>query len=382
MGNKQKIIYVQYTNPAGYPPLEHSSHIFAKKGWEVLFMGTDVFGLSALCLPCNSDITVQLMPSCPAGWRQKLHYLQFGFWVLFSTLIWQPQWVYASDLLSCPVAVILSFLPNINVVYHEHDSHNSTANSLFIQLCLTARKWLAKRAKICILPNQERVKKFALDTSTQHKLFCVWNCPAQAEANLERPFFERSGLQILYHGSIVPSRLPVTVLQALALLPNTVKLRIIGYDTLSYLNYMQHLKEIADQIGVSNQVEFVAAMPRYELLKWCRECDVGLAFMPTDSNDMNMQYMVGASNKPFDYLACGLALLVSDIPEWKQMYVEPGYGFACNPLDPESIATNLAWYLSHPMEMKAMGDRGRKRILDEWNYEQQFIKIIDKLSDF
>jgi glycosyltransferase involved in cell wall biosynthesis len=379
MVTRQKILYVQYTNPGGYPPLEHSSRILAQEGWEVLFIGTGAFGVSALCFPHHSKITVQLMPSCAAGWRQKLHYLLFGFWVLISTLIWQPEWIYASDLLSCPIALILSFLPNINVVYHEHDSHNSTANSLFIQFCLTARKWLANRAKVCILPNQQRVKQFALDTSTQDNLFCVWNCPSEEEATVERPFFQSNGLQILYHGSIVPSRLPVTVLQALAMLPKTVKLRIIGYDTISYLNYTQHLREVADQIGISTQVEFVAAMPRYELLKWCRECDVGLAFMPTTSNDMNMQCMVGASNKPFDYLACGLALLVSNLLEWQQVYVEPGYGFACHPNDPESIATALEWYLSHPIEMRAMGDRGRQRILDEWNYEQQFINVRDKL---
>ena len=46
-----------------------------------------------------------------------------------------------------------------------------------------------------------------------------------------------------------------------------------------------------------------------------------------------MQNMVGASNKPFDYMACGLPLLVTDLPEWTSTFVEPGYARACNPDD-------------------------------------------------
>jgi glycosyltransferase involved in cell wall biosynthesis len=375
-----KILYVQYTNPGGYPPLQHSSRILAQAGWEVLFLGTGAFGASALSFPAHPQITLQLMPFCSSGWRQKLHYLKFCLWVLIWTLRWQPQWVYASDLLSSPVALLLNFLSGINVVYHEHDSPNSKSDKFFISFCLKSRRWLAKRAKICILPNQQRVEQFALDTGTHNNLFCVWNCPSYSEATLDQLLPQRNSLQVLYHGSITPSRLPKTVLQALVMLPHTVKLHVIGYDTVGSQNHTQQLQKLSSQLEISDQIEFVTAMPRYELLKWCRECDVGLAFMPIDSNDINMQYMVGASNKPFDYLACGLALLVSDLPDWKQMYVEPGYGLACNPDDPESIAAALRWYLEHPTEMRAMGDRGKQRILEAWNYETQFEVVKSQMS--
>ena len=46
--------------------------------------------------------------------------------------------------------------------------------------------------------------------------------------------------------------------------------------------------------------------------------------MPLTSDDVNLRTMAGASNKPFDYLARGLALLVSDLAEWKALFVDPG----------------------------------------------------------
>ncbi|OBQ32680.1 MAG: glycosyltransferase, partial [Anabaena sp. CRKS33] len=79
------------------------------------------------------------------------------------------------------------------------------------------------------------------------------------------------------------------------------------------------------------------------------------------------------------YLACGLPLVVSDLPDWQQMYVEPGYGLSCNPEDVNSIADVIRWYLEHPLEMKAMGERGRQRILNEWNYETQFEVVKNQL---
>ena len=112
---------------------------------------------------------------------------------------------------------------------------------------------------------------------------------------------------------------------------------------------------------------------RADLLAHCRRADVGLAFMPKqDRGDINESNMTGASNKPFDYLANGLALLVSERPDWRTMFADSGLGLACNQDDPASIAAALRWFLEHPVEMRAMGERGRRRIADDWNYEAQF----------
>ena len=161
------------------------------------------------------------------------------------------------------------------------------------------------------------------------------------------------------------------------MLPEEVKLRIIGYETVGHKSYTRHLQERANKIGITDRVEFVGAVPlRSDLLRWCQQSDVGLALMPKESRDLNQQAMVGASNKPFDYLTCGLALLVSDLPDWHDMYVNGGYGLASDPDDSHSIAASLGWFLNHPVEMREMGERGRQKIVAEWNYEAQFASVM------
>lgn len=379
--SKNRILYIQYTNPAGYPPLEHSSRILAQADWKVLFLGTGASGADALRFPPHPHITVYQIPFCRPGWRQKLHYMRYCLWVLIWVLRWQPQWVYASDLLVCPIALILTFLPGVKVIYHEHDSPNTKAESSFISWCLQAREKLARRAKFCILPNQQRADLFDKEVKNTQNSICVWNCPAQEEIVSQRsPYQENNNIWVLYHGSVVPQRLPLTVINALSTLPKIVKLRVIGYETVGHKGYVNKLREVASELGISDRLEVIEPMPRKQLLKWCQQSDIGLAFMPVTSQDVNLISMTGASNKPFDYLACGLPLVVSDLPDWKQMYVEPGYGLACNPEDPNSIADVLRWYLEHHLEMKAMGERGRQRILNEWNYETQFEVVLKLIS--
>ena len=372
-----RIEYIQYTNPAAYPSLEHSSRILATKGWEVLFLGTGSFGADALEFPLHERITVKRMKFCSGGWRQKFHYLRFMLWVLWWTLRWQPQWIYASDPLSCPIALLLSFFPGLRVIYHEHDSPD-TADSVFMRWVLWSRRKLAQRATLCILPNEQRTQYFSLSVANGRPVITVWNCPSLEEISPQRVVRDERVIYLWYHGSIVPSQLPVTVIHALAKLPEYVKLYMAGYETVGHVGYVRKLKGLAERLGVGHRVEYLGTLStREELFRECRKADIGLALFTKPTN----QPMVGASNKPFDYLACGLALLVSDLPDWQKMYVEPGYGLACDPDDPDSIAQAIRWFLDHPDEMRAMGERGRQRILDEWNYEKQFMPVLKHLYD-
>jgi glycosyltransferase involved in cell wall biosynthesis len=374
----RRIVYVQYTNPAVYPPLEHSSHLLAANGWQVLFLGIRKSGEGNLRLAPHPSITVRNLPAAGARWCQWTHYLWFTAWVVAWVIRWRPRWVYASDALACPVVALLSFLPGVAVAYHEHDSPLPSIQTRYDRFKIWARRVVAERAQIRILPNQRRLAQFSRATVDRRPTVCVWNCPRREEIGPPRPPHTGGQLSLLYHGSIVPSRLPMHVLDALRGLP--VTLRIIGYETVGHIGYTRELRRHAERLGVSEQVQILCGMPRFELIKVTREADVGLAFVPRVTDDVNLQWMPGASNKPFDYLAGGMAVLVSDLPEWRQMYVDPAYGLACQAEDPSSVAEALRWFVEHPKEMRAMGERGRQRIAADWNYETQFAPVLEKLT--
>lgn len=380
----RKIIYIQYTNPAGYPPLQHCSRILANAGWQVLFLGTGAFGADPLCFPYHEKIRVKKLPFCPAGWRQKLHYSWFALWAIFWVLYWRPLWVYASDPLSTPIALLLSLIPSMRFIYHEHDPPMNTKGNeqtVIMRFVLWFRRILSKKADYCIIPNQKRLQQFKSAMGDGTRALCVWNCPSKEEVSQPGHLNNGGVMWIIYHGTIVPPRLPSTVLRAMSILPEKVKLRIIGYETIGHIGYRRELRDIASKLGIIHRIEFFEPIPtRKELLNWCQKSNVGLALFPKSQEDLEHHAMIGASNKPFDYLACGLALLVSDLPDWRKLYVEPGYGLACDPDDAESIAKSLQWFLNNPEKMRKMGEKGRKRILEEWNYEKQFNTVLNSLN--
>ncbi len=370
----RRIVYVQYTMPAAYPPLEHSARVFVEAGWEVLFLGITKDGDPQMDWPAQPGISVRELPPGGPGWWRKLHYAWFAMWVLGWILRWRPACVYASDALACPVVLPMSLLwPSVNVIYHEHDAPQIGRRGLVRQLVLWTRRKVAERASARILPNEQRVAQFVHTVANHQPTFSVWNCPIRAEVAPPRGPRSSNDLRVLYVGSIVPLRLPTTVIEALALLPDEVNLRVIGYASPGQREYVAQLQALANQLGVAHRADFMEAMPHADLLRKSREADVGLVLMPASAGDgYSRQWMPGASNKPFDYLASGLALLVSDLPGWRQLYVEPGYGLACTPEDPRSIADALHWLIDHPQEMRVMGELGRQRIEAEWNYETEF----------
>jgi glycosyltransferase involved in cell wall biosynthesis len=376
--------YIQYTDPTYLPILEHSSRILAGAGWEVLFLGIRHPGAPAFQFETHPAIAMRWLQSMAPGWLQKVHYVGYWLWAIGWVMRWRARWVYASDPLSCPAALILSWLPHVRVIYHEHDSpgdEESGRKSAFMRFVLWMRRRVARRAFLRVLPNDPRADRFRQTAAGGKEVLTVWNCPSTDEIAGPRLPHDGGDLWVLYHGSIVPSRLPLTIPGALAQLPDSVKLRIVGYETSGHEGHVRNLLAEADRLGLRGRIEVVGPVPtRKELLAWCGRSDVGLALMPLASRDFNEQTMACASQKPFDYLACGLAILVSDLPDWKSLYVDAGYGLACNPDDPASIASALRWFLEHPTEMRSMGEQGRRRIENEWNYERQFLPAADAMN--
>src|SRR5271170_3323553 len=98
----RRILYVLFTDPTAYPPIEHSTSLFAERGWDVTVLGTNMFAKDPFHFPLRPGIHVKkLRMGKPQG--NKLKFVAFCIWVLYWALIWKPEWIYASDPLSSPV---------------------------------------------------------------------------------------------------------------------------------------------------------------------------------------------------------------------------------------------------------------------------------------
>lgn len=377
-----RIAFIQYTNPAGYPPLGHASHMLARAGWDVLFLGAAAHGADTLRFAPRARVTVRRMPHFGSGLLQKLNYAAFVMWVIAVCIVRRPRWIYASDAMGTLPALILRALTGCRVVYHEHDSPAKAAPRGWLQrLLLASRARLARVADVCVLPQAVRMAQFLAETGRDGPTFCAWNCPLLKEiARPRAPLPVGEAMHFYYHGSINRERLPLSVLDALAKASSDARLTVVGYETIGSQGYLQELWERAKRNDLERRTEFVRATSRFEILDLARRADVGLSFMPTVSADANLAQMVGASNKPFDYLAVGMALLVSDLEEWRRLYVAAGCAIACDPTNVPDLAAAMAWCCANPARVRELGEAGRRRVHADWNYERQFQPVLDVLT--
>jgi glycosyltransferase involved in cell wall biosynthesis len=371
-------MYLQYTNPGAYPPLLHSAELLVRAGCGVRFLGMGSAEDPRRVL--TSGAGVRLFGRSAAAALRPAHYAAFTAWAAWHALLWRPAWIYASDPLSCPAVRVVRWCCGARIVYHEHDSpgpRDEARRSAFWTRVMRARLRVSRRADVCVLPADERAEAFRERTGRRDVLV-VWNCPLLRE--IAAAPTARPGLRVLYHGSIVPARVPVALVEALTRLPEDVTLTLIGYETAGHPGYVAQLVDRARALGVAHRLTCRGPVSRDALLRDAPSFDVGVSLLPTVTHELNERSMVGASNKPFDYMAGGLALLVPDRPEWQSAFVQPGFGVGCRAEQADDIASALRWLLDHPDERLAMGRRAQARIRERWNYDLGFAPVLDRIA--
>ena len=331
-----------------------------------------------LALPSHPRVKIHAVRTRPSHVMSKVDYALYAAAAARLALRLRPDVVYASDPLGAGPGLLAARLAGATLVYHEHDSPSP---GMLHPVLARSRAAAARAARLIVFPNEERAHFAQRELRfSDNRLHIVWNVPRRAElvssaATAEPP------LIVYYHGSITPERLPETVAFAVRRMAGRVRLRIAGYEAPSARGYVRHL------VGSDAARQ---RMPWSNISAWCRSaqicwqrprapmsaCRSCLSTQTTSTCD----HMTGASNKPFDYMAAGLALLVSDLPDWTRMFVEPGFGLACDPADADSLSAALGWFIDHPEERRAMAARARNKIEAEWNYDTQFRAVLESLK--
>lgn len=373
----KRILYLQYSTPAAYPPLIHSARLLAGRGWQVELLGSPIAGVDQLRFPTHPQIQLEWTPIQPAGrLRRKLHYLDYLRRAKAMARQFHPQWVYLSDWTAAPLGPWFK-RNGFRVLYHEHDCPHP-GRGLFQSWLRRKRRETIQGADIVVAPNQDRLDLLLRGVSRTGPSLKVWNCPLKDDLPAElQPAEQGDPFLLYYHGTLVEERLPFGLLDVLVAFP-TAQLTLVGYVPEGAQGFQREFQKRAEEKGVADRTHWLGSRSHGELARLGGQANVGIAFVPAEPGDTNLATLPGASNKLFDYMALGLWALATDRPEWRRAFGD--LVLYVDPLKPESMVTRLRELNDDPARARSMRQRAFDRIREDWNYEHQFQPVLDILE--
>ncbi|WP_347241446.1 glycosyltransferase family 4 protein [Thermus sp.] len=201
-----------------------------------------------------------------------------------------------------------------------------------------------------------------------HKTVVVQNFPLLSEFPHagEIPYSERP-MQVVYVGGISAIRGVIEIVKAMEHLPPRLGARLFLAGRFDPPELESRLQEMPGW----HRTVFMGWLSRKEIRTLLARSRVGLVILhPT------LNYVAGQPVKLFEYMAAGIPVVASNFPLWREIVEGEQCGLTVDPLNPKEIAKAIQWLLEHPQEAEEMGKRGRKAVLERFNWEQEAEKLL------
>ncbi len=130
--------------------------------------------------------------------------------------------------------------------------------------------------------------------------------------------------------------------------------------------------------GLEGQVEMVGWVQFEQVPAQLASAGVALALLQPIE-----RYRVALPVKLFEYMACGLPVIVSDFPPNRAVVAGADCGLLVDPTDADAIAAAITRLVADPAEARRLGANGRRAFETQYNWqalEQKLLALYEELS--
>jgi len=147
-----------------------------------------------------------------------------------------------------------------------------------------------------------------------------------------------------------------------------VRLLLIGY----FDNPIAE-KEVRDRIrgfGLSSSVVIRGRIDHECMAEALSEARIGVCPLQPIP-----KFMRNIPVKVFEYWACAMPVVASDLPPIRPFFRHAEAGLLCSPDRADELARGMAWLLDHPQAAARMGRRGRDLVMQRLNNSSEIRKL-------
>lgn len=164
---------------------------------------------------------------------------------------------------------------------------------------------------------------------------------------------------VLHLGSAMPGRGVEQVVESLALVPDAHLVLLGGGDPGHRLR-----RGLAVKLGLADRVHVLPPVPTRDVVAAAADATLGVApIIPDTPNNA-----ASMPNKLFQYLAAGLPVVCSDLPQLRAVVEESGAGIAVDTRDAAGIARAISEMLADPLRLAERGRLARVAAEERYNW--------------
>ncbi len=169
---------------------------------------------------------------------------------------------------------------------------------------------------------------------------------------------------LIYAGALARVRGVKEVIQAVELLKNDVELLLLGkWESDTY-------RAECENLAGWQKVKYLGLKKPHEVYGYMKAADIGLSLLYPISN-----YLTSLPVKAFEYLACGLPMVMSNFKYWQEIFA--GCAVFTDPSVPQTIAEQIDLLLDNPQERQRLRQAGLDLVHHQYSWEAEHKRLLE-----
>jgi glycosyltransferase involved in cell wall biosynthesis len=146
---------------------------------------------------------------------------------------------------------------------------------------------------------------------------------------------------------------------------------ILG-DTKSHSWLDQESLGLMNRLIKQGNLQIIGRVPHHEVFRYLEASSIG--WKP------RLHYQDALDVTVFEYMACGMPIVASDVPLINDIVRESKCGILVEPDNTKAHASAILYLLEHPDEAQKMGEKGKSAVRRWYNWETEAKKLRDVYS--
>lgn len=306
-------------------------------------------------------------------------YLKFFFILKYNLLKRKYDILFAEDLYTLPVCIVIGKLKGAKIVYDCRELFGFLAglkDKPFIQkLWRTIEKFFINKANL-VLVTGKMDDEFLKSEYHLINTLVLRNLPLFKKSDSPVDFYSKFQIDknkkiLLYQGVVVHGRGLKMIFEVLRKSDDYV-LIILGDG--EHLKYYQNLSK---SLSIENKVFFAGKISQNELLNYTSSAFIGLSLI----ENLSLSYYYALPNKLFEYIMAEIPVLVTNLPQMKQLVEEYKVGLVVKENDLDNIINSLSSLLQNELLYNQLKEncKSASKILC---WENEFKLLENKIQEF